>query len=157
MSFRTAGIVAALAAILLDQATKQMALALFSPADPVDVLPILQFTLAWNRGVSFGMFGGGGVPPWGFIAISIAISAFLAWQVWKAETRLAALGYALIVGGALGNVVDRAIYGAVIDFILLYWRDWHWPVFNVADMAITFGVGAVIIDSLWPRRTSTTS
>jgi signal peptidase II len=92
-----------------------------------------------------------------FIAVSLAISGFLAWQTLKAETRMAMFGYAFIVGGALGNVIDRAIYGAVIDFILLYWRQWSWPVFNVADMAITFGVGLILIDSLWPRRASTTS
>lgn len=143
--------------LVLDQASKQLALDAFTPIDRVALLPFLDLTLAWNKGVSFGMFGGGGAPAYVFVLIALAISAFLLWQMVKAETRLAALGYALIVGGALGNVVDRAIYGAVIDFILLYWRDWHWPVFNVADMAITFGVCLILADSLWPKRDSTTS
>jgi signal peptidase II len=66
------------------------------------------------------------------------------------------MGFGLIIGGALGNVIDRAIYGAVIDFILLSWKSWSWPVFNLADMAISCGVGLIIIDSLWPGRRSTT-
>ena len=142
---------------VLDQATKQVALDSFSPLDPVSVLPFLDLTLAWNRGVSFGMFGGGGVPALAFVAVSLAICAFLGWQLVKSGAWMEGLGYGLIIGGALGNVIDRAVYGAVIDFILLYWRDWSWPVFNVADMAITFGVILIIIDSLWPRRASTTS
>jgi signal peptidase II len=154
---RTYALVVIIAVILIDQATKQLALATFSPIVPIKVLPILDLTLAWNKGISFGMFGSGGVPVMVFIAVSLAISGFLAWQTLKAETRMAMFGYAFIVGGALGNVIDRAIYSAVIDFILLYWRQWSWPVFNVADMAITFGVGLILIDSLWPRRASTTS
>ncbi len=143
--------------LILDQASKQVALDAFTPIDRVALLPFLDLTLAWNRGVSFGMFGSGAAPPIVFVLVAVAISAFLVWQMLKAETRLAALGYALIVGGAVGNVVDRAIYGAVIDFILLYWRDWSWPVFNVADMAITFGVCLILADSLWPKRDSPTS
>lgn len=146
-----------MAALVLDQATKQFALSAFSPAAPIEVLPVLAFTLAWNKGVSFGMFGSGGVPAAAFIVVSLAIAAFLAWQIRKAETRLAAVGYGLIVGGALGNVLDRAVYGAVVDFVLLHWRDLSWPIFNVADMAITFGVMAILIDSLWPGGRSTTS
>ncbi|MGZ0188027.1 MAG: signal peptidase II [Alphaproteobacteria bacterium] len=157
MRDRTYAFVTITAAILLDQATKQLALATFSPIAPISVLPFLDLTLAWNRGVSFGMFGGGGVPVIVFIAVSLAISGFLAWQMVKAETRISMFGYAFIVGGALGNVIDRAIYGAVIDFVLLYWRQWSWPVFNIADMAITLGVVLILIDSLWPRRASTTS
>lgn len=157
MRLAALGSTAAVAAILLDQASKQAALAYLSPTDRIPVLPIFDLTLAWNRGVSFGMFGGGGVPPWAFILVSLGISAFLALLMWRAENRVAALGYGLIVGGALGNVIDRSIYGAVIDFALLHWRGWSFPVFNVADTAITFGVLLIVIDSLWPRSSSTTS
>ena len=151
------GLIAAALALAVDQATKQIALDLFQPHARVPVLPVLDLTLAWNRGVSFGMFGGGGVPAWAFILVSLAISAVLFWQMARSETWLAKVGFGLIVGGAIGNVIDRLIYGAVVDFILLYWREWSWPVFNVADTAITCGVALILIDSLWPRSASTTS
>lgn len=151
------GLAIAGAALVLDQASKQAALATLSETTRIKVLPFFDLTLAWNRGVSFGMFGSGGVPPWAFILISLAISGFLAWLMWRADNRLLALGYGLIVGGAIGNVIDRAIYGAVIDFLLAYWGRWSFPVFNIADTAITFGVILILIDSLWPGRSSTTS
>lgn len=157
MNPRRLGLAGAALALVLDQVTKQAALDLFSPAARVEVLPVLDFTLAWNRGVSFGFFGSGGVPPWTFILISIGIVGFLAVLMWREASQFGALGYGLIVGGALGNVVDRAIYGAVVDFILAHWGEWSFPVFNVADTAITLGVVLILIDSLWPRGSSTTS
>ncbi len=157
MSKGRLGLLAIAIALVLDQTTKQIALATFSPTDPIVLLPILELTLAWNRGVSFGMFGSGGMPALGFVAISLVISGFLAWQMAKAETWIVAVGYGLIVGGAVGNVVDRVIYGAVIDFILAHWGAWAFPVFNIADTAITCGVALILFDSLWPRRASTTS
>lgn len=143
--------------VVLDQASKQWALGAFRGGERVEVLPFLDFTLAWNRGVSFGLFGAGGIPPWAFILVALAISAFLGWLVWQAENRMQALGYAGIIGGAIGNVIDRGVHGAVVDFVLVYWGDWRFPVFNLADTAITLGVIIVIIDSLWPGRASTTS
>ncbi len=142
--------------LAFDQATKQYALEAFSPIEPIAVLPFLDLTLTWNRGVSFGLFGSGALPAVLFIGVALIISAFLLWQMLKAPAWVATLGYALIVGGAVGNVIDRAIYGAVIDFLLLHWRSWSWPVFNVADMSITFGVVLILIDSLWPGPPSTT-
>lgn len=143
--------------VVLDQASKQWALGMFRGGERVEILPFLDFTLAWNRGVSFGFFGAGGVPPWAFIIVALAISAFLGWLVWQAENRMQALGYAAIIGGAIGNVIDRGVHGAVVDFVLVYWGDWRFPVFNLADTTITLGVIIVIIDSLWPGRASTTS
>jgi len=157
VSPRRTGVIAIVVAILADQASKQVALASFSAADPIRVLPVFDLTLAWNRGVSFGMFGGGDVSPLVFFAIALAICAFLAWQMAKSETALLAAGYGLIVGGALGNALDRLIHGAVVDFLSVHWRGWAFPVFNIADAAITLGVILVIIDSLWPKRASTTS
>jgi signal peptidase II len=87
--------------------------------------------------------------------IAVLISAFLVWQLWNSTSLLVGLAFGLIIGGAIGNVIDRAIYGAVVDFILLSWKSWSWPVFNVADSAITCGVGLILIDSLWPDRRST--
>jgi len=144
------------ATIVLDQLTKYLALEGISAAEPISIFPFLDLKLTWNQGVSFGIFGGGSVPPFALILIAILISMFLSWQLWNSKKLILGMGFGLIIGGALGNVIDRAIYGAVIDFILLSWRSWSWPVFNVADMAISCGVGLIIIDSLWPGRRSTT-
>ncbi len=144
------------ATIVLDQLTKYLALEGISAAEPINIFPFLDLKLTWNQGVSFGIFGGGSVPPFVLILIAILISMFLIWQLWNSKKLILGMGFGLIIGGALGNVIDRAIYGAVIDFILLSWRSWSWPVFNVADMAISCGVGLIIIDSLWPGRRSTT-
>lgn len=144
------------ATIVLDQLTKYLALEGISAAEPINIFPFLDLKLTWNQGVSFGIFGGGSVPPFVLILIAILISMFLIWQLWNSKKLILGMGFGLIIGGALGNVIDRAIYGAVIDFILLSWKSWSWPVFNVADMAISCGVGLIIIDSLWPGRRSTT-
>ncbi|MEL0090397.1 MAG: signal peptidase II [Rhodospirillales bacterium] len=144
------------ATIVLDQLTKYLALEGISAAEPISIFPFLDLKLTWNQGVSFGIFGGGSVPPFVLILIAILISMFLIWQLWNSKKLILGMGFGLIIGGALGNVIDRAIYGAVIDFVLLSWKSWSWPVFNVADMAISCGVGLIIIDSLWPGRRSTT-
>ena len=144
------------ATIVLDQLTKYLALEGISAAEPTSIFPFLDLKLTWNQGVSFGIFGGGSVPPFVLILIAILISMFLIWQLWNSKKLILGMGFGLIIGGALGNVIDRAIYGAVIDFVLLSWKSWSWPVFNVADMAISCGVGLIIIDSLWPGRRSTT-
>ena len=144
------------ATIVLDQLTKYLALEGISAAEPISIFPLLDLKLTWNQGVSFGIFGGGSVPPFVLILIAILISMFLIWQLWNSKKLILGMGFGLIIGGALGNVIDRAIYGAVIDFILLSWKSWSWPVFNLADMAISCGVGLIIIDSLWPGRRSTT-
>jgi signal peptidase II len=144
------------ATIVLDQLTKYLALEGISAAEPINIFPFLDLKLTWNQGVSFGIFGGGSVPPFVLILIAILISMFLIWQLWNSKKLILGMGFGLIIGGALGNVIDRAIYGAVIDFVLLSWKSWSWPVFNVADMAISCGVGLIIIDSLWPGRRSTT-
>lgn len=154
---RKLALTVAILVLILDQATKQWALGRFNIGERMEVLPILDFTLAWNRGVSFGFFGGGGIPPWAFMLVALAIAGFLGWLAWQSESRMQAWGYGAIIGGAIGNVIDRGLYGAVVDFILAHWGDWYFPVFNIADTAITLGVIFVIIDSLWPGKASTTS
>ena len=113
--------------------------------------------MAWNRGVSFGMFGDGGVPAWALALVSLASAGFLAWQMLRSTSRKGVIGFALIIGGALGNVIDRGAYGAVVDFILLHYERYSWPIFNIADTAITIGVFLILIDSLWSKSASTTS
>lgn len=148
------GAVAVMTALVLDQATKWLILlVVMDPPRAIPVLPFFDLVLTWNPGVSFGLFADG-VSPWLFIAVALAVSALLAVWIWRAENAWIAVGSGLIVGGALGNVVDRLVHGAVVDFILLYVGNLHWPVFNVADAAISIGVGLVLFDGLFRRKTT---
>ena len=141
--------------VLLDQLTKLWALgALDDPPRVIELLGFLDLVLVWNRGVSFGLFGSGDAGVWPFVALAVVISIGLA--VWLARLRrvLMVLAVGLILGGALGNVVDRLVYGAVIDFVDLHAGSWHWPAFNLADAAITVGVVVLAVDALlkpWKR------
>lgn len=141
--------------VLLDQLTKLWVLgALDDPPRVVELLGFLDLVLVWNRGVSFGLFGGGDAGVWPFATLALAISTGLA--VWLVRLRrvLMVLAVGLILGGALGNVIDRLVYGAVVDFVDLHAGGWHWPVFNLADAAITVGVVVLAVDALlkpWKR------
>ncbi|MBF0326076.1 signal peptidase II [Magnetospirillum moscoviense] len=126
----------------------------FSPVR-VEILPIFDLVMAWNRGVSFGIFNNGG--DWNWLALSVlsvAISAGLVVWLKKAENALVALALGAIIGGALGNVIDRLRWGAVADFLDVHVAGYHWPAFNVADSAISVGAVLLILDSLFTRRNS---
>ncbi len=119
---------------------------------PHAILPFMDFTLIWNYGISYGWFatsGGGG--QWLLITLTLAICGFLLWILKATDTRLGQCGYGLIIGGALGNLVDRLVYGAVVDFISLHAAGFYWYVFNVADIWISFGLIALAIDA-WRSR-----
>ncbi|MBX9594091.1 MAG: signal peptidase II [Roseomonas sp.] len=107
-------------------------------------------TMVWNRGVTFGMFAGDGL--WTQVALGVmalAIAAFLLRWMARAENRLTALALGAVVGGAIGNVIDRARFGAVADFADAHAWGWHWYVFNVADAAIVIGVCCLLADALF--------
>jgi len=107
-----------------------------------------RLVMVFNRGVSFGMLGGeGALPPW--ILSGIAIGVCVGLFVWlrRNDRAWVAWGIGLVMGGAIGNVVDRARWGAVFDFADFYVGSWHWPAFNVADAAIVVGVGLLLMDS----------
>ncbi|MEM9683195.1 MAG: signal peptidase II, partial [Pseudomonadota bacterium] len=109
--------------------------------------------LVWNRGVSFGMFGTDS--PWGPVllsALALIISACLVIWLRRVEERFLAAAIGFVLGGALGNVIDRLQYGAVADFLDFHAFGYHWPAFNVADSAITVGVVLLLYDSLFPAR-----
>ncbi len=119
----------------------------------VDLLPVLSLTMVWNQGVTFGLFKADGT--WGpllLVAVAVAIVAALAVWLRRAEGKLVALSLGAIAGGAIGNVLDRLRFGAVVDFIHLHAGGWSWYVFNVADAAIVCGVAALVLDGLRPRR-----
>ena len=149
------GLVGLLATLVLDQASK---LWLYFGTDLVLTGPwrlngFTDFVVVWNRGVSYGMFQQeGGLGRWLLVAVSLVAAIGLGLWMSRATSRLLALSLGLIVGGALGNAVDRAAYGAVYDFVHLHAGTWSRYVFNVADAAIVAGVIGLILDGLMPQR-----
>ena len=143
--------------LILDQCSKLIADSLLRYGEPVRLLPFFDLNKVYNTGAVFSFLSNAsGWQRWFFIGLSLVVSAVLA--VWlrrlpPGETRLA-LGLSLILGGALGNLIDRLVYGLVIDFLDLYYRDWHWPVFNVADSAITLGAVLLVVDAFRGHRQS---
>lgn len=137
---------------LLDQISKSLILDMFAN-DPrgVEVLPFFNLVLAWNRGVSFGMFGGGTVPAWGLAVVSFAICGVLLVWMFRSAGRWTTVSLGLVIGGAIGNVIDRFMHGAVVDFLDFHVAGTHWPAFNVADSAITVGVVLLVVESLFSR------
>ncbi|MFN4090462.1 MAG: signal peptidase II [Alphaproteobacteria bacterium] len=143
--------------LVLDQITKWFVL--FQVMDPprtIEVLPFLNLVIVWNQGVSFGMFGGGAVPPWAFAVLSAVICVALLVWLRRAETNWTRAAIGLVIGGAVGNVVDRILFGAVFDFLDLHVAGWHWPAFNLADSAISVGVVLLLVESLLPERKAST-
>jgi signal peptidase II len=142
----------------LDQLTKVLANAHLNPYELVPVAPLLALRLMFNEGAAFSLLAGaGGWQRWFFTLVAVVISVVIV--VWlrrlRAEEKWMAAALAMILGGALGNMVDRLLYGHVIDFIFVYYGDWYWPAFNVADSAITVGAGLVLLDHfLHARRKS---
>ena len=137
--------------ILLDQATKQIAEALLTYAQPVEVLPIFSFTLLYNKGAAFSFLSDQtGWQRWLFVLLALGVSVVLtAWlRRLKQEERWTAVALALIIGGALGNVIDRILFGQVIDFLHFHYANHYFPAFNVADSAITVGVAVMLLDAL---------
>lgn len=150
-----AGIVAFVTVLCADQVSKWWILDIFDlPAKgSVAIMPGLNFTMVWNHAVTFGMLGG--VGPWGpLLFCTVALLAVLAllWQMIRTTRMVVAIASAAIAGGAVGNVIDRVHFGAVVDFIHVHAYGWNWYVFNVADSAIDCGVIAWVIDSIWSER-----
>jgi lipoprotein signal peptidase len=112
----------------------------------------LDLTMVWNRGVTFGLLSGDGPMNHLILALlAIVIALLLLRWMARAETRWVAVALGAVVGGAVGNVIDRLRFGAVVDFVDAYAWDWHWYVFNVADAAIVCGVGVLLADALFRR------
>lgn len=146
MNSRILGGFCAIAALGLDQSTKALALNIPELERGVEILPFLNLVRVLNDGVSFGMLGGI-VPWWGLIALAAVIVAWLLIWLWRAPDRLAAAALGLIIGGALGNVIDRLRYQAVPDFLDFHFGTYHWPSFNLADVAIFCGAALLFWDS----------
>jgi signal peptidase II len=143
----------AAAAFMADQATKTLALALLEPGWPVAVFPGFNLRLGFNAGASFGMLSETMAGrPLVMALLTGGLTMFLAWLGLKARAPLERAGFALIVGGATGNIVDRLRQGVVTDFLDFYWRDWHWPTFNGADIAIFLGAVSILLAAWKSRR-----
>jgi len=149
------GLATAIVVLLADQASKWAILSLIDLPDRgrIVLAPVLNLSMVWNRGVTFGLLTGFG--EWSHLmlaGVAICVVAALGVWLWRAESRLAAIALGAIAGGAIGNVIDRLRFGAVVDFIDAHLGIWHWYVFNLADAAIVCGVIALVIDSQWSRR-----
>lgn len=152
------GLAVAVVLLLADQASKwwvleviELPLARHVPllaAGPIG----LDLTMVWNRGVTFGLFSGDG--PLNHIILAViatAIAGFLLRWMARAENRTVAAALGAVVGGAIGNVIDRLRFGAVVDFVDFHAWGWHWYVFNIADAGIVCGVGVLLADALFRR------
>jgi signal peptidase II len=149
------GLVVAAVVLVLDQATKWLILTeVMDPPRRIPVTDFFDLVLVWNPGISFGLLGGSaGWQPWVLAAFGTVVAGgLLVWLHRAALGLLPSLGVGLIVGGALGNVIDRLRYGAVVDFLDFHLGGWHWPAFNVADSAITIGVAALVLDAILQNR-----
>jgi signal peptidase II len=142
------------AVIVLDQLTKQLAVDLLEMHQPVAVAPFLNLTLTYNTGAAFSLLNdAGGWQRWLFAGLSVVVSIVIVAWLWgiPSRERWLACGLALVLGGALGNLWDRLLIGAVVDFIDVYYQRWHWPAFNVADSAICVGAALLIISTFKAR------
>lgn len=149
------GALSALLVLVADQASKYWVLNILHLPElgSIPVLPVLSLTMVWNHGITFGLLNGEG-PASSLILAAVALAVVAALAVWlrRAENRLVAVALGAIAGGAVGNVIDRTRYGAVVDFIHAHAWGWSWYVFNVADAAIVCGVAALVLDGLRPRQ-----
>ena len=143
------GLAVASVIVIADQIIKWWAISLLAEQPyGIEVLPFFNLILVWNQGISFGIFGGGLMPPWLLGGVALAVALALVIWLRKAETRLLAATIGLVIGGAIGNVVDRFRFGAVADFLDFHWAGYHWPAFNLADAAISVGVVILLLDTL---------
>ncbi len=141
-----------LVVVVLDQLSKYWVVASFAEYEVLTVWPVFNLTLVYNTGAAFSFLSdAGGWQRWFFITIAVVVSAIL--MVWltrlQAHERLTALGLAFVIGGAVGNLIDRIVLGKVVDFLQWHWQDWYWPSFNLADSAITLGVVLLLVDGVF--------
>ncbi|MBV9549003.1 MAG: signal peptidase II [Alphaproteobacteria bacterium] len=157
---RMLGLSAALLAFVADQGSK---LALLygagfrhmGPGESVPVLPFFNLVMVWNPGISYGLFpASGALGTWLLEAATLGVILFLGWWMWKSRDSVVVLGCGLIIGGGVGNLLDRLLYGRVADFFHFYGFGYDWYVFNIADLAVTLGAVAFIYDVLKPSESS---
>ena len=140
----------ALVVIVLDQFTKTLILGYFQLGDSRHVTPFFNVVRVHNTGAAFSFLAGAaGWQRWFFITLGFVATGFIVWMLRSHPTqKLFCFAVTMIMGGALGNVIDRLLHGYVVDFIQLHWRGWYFPSFNLADSAITLGAVLLIVDEV---------
>ena len=145
------GGLAALVAFVVDQVTKAIVVSNASVLNAgVSVVPGFNLTFHRNDGVTFGLLGG--APWWSLVVLALAVCAWLAVMMLRTHNRIEVIAFGSILGGALGNVVDRLRYRAVTDFLDFYVGTAHWPAFNMADVFVVGGVGLLLVAPMINRR-----
>jgi signal peptidase II len=143
----------ALGVVALDQATKLAILQRFAEGESLPVTPFFNLVLVYNKGAAFSFLAS--APGWQtplLVTVSVIAIAIVGWMLWRNPARLVLdIGLTLILGGAIGNLIDRLAYGKVVDFLLFHLNGWSYPAFNVADSAITVGAALLIIESFLPK------
>ena len=136
--------------LLLDQLSKWSALSNLKLGIPEEVLPFMNWLLLFNPGAAFSFLAqSSGWQRWFFTILGLAASLYILWLLRKNQSnKMLSWALSLILGGALGNVLDRIMYGAVVDFIDLHYGNWHWPAFNIADSAICIGATLIVFSEL---------
>lgn len=156
------GLTVALIVLILDQLSKYILLGVFRPEGVsetpfftdriIELLPFFNFRMAWNTGISFSMFDGGGTTTYILLVMQSAITIALIWWLRTFQGRLVQAATGLIIGGAVGNIIDRARWGAVADFFDFHVAGWHFATFNVADSCITIGAALWLLDLVLNRQ-----
>jgi signal peptidase II len=134
----------------VDYITKAVVVANMKLYESIEILPIFNFTYMHNYGAAFSFLSdAGGWQRWFFSTIAVVISLLLTYWLKKLPAKNWVLcgAYAMVIGGAIGNLVDRLVHGFVVDFLHFYYQDWHYPAFNVADIAIVCGAGLLLFDA----------
>jgi signal peptidase II len=140
----------ALLVLVLDQFTKVLVLGVFQLGDSTSITSFFNLVRVHNHGAAFSFLAGaGGWQRWFFTGIGVAAAIFMVWMLRSHPgQKLFSLAISLILGGAIGNVIDRLLYGYVVDFLDFYWGTWHFPAFNVADAGISVGAALLILDEI---------
>ena len=148
---RTLGGALALVVLVLDAASKAVVVGHYSDGPPLVVTPFLNIALTFNRGMSYGWFNAGQIPPVAWFLLALVFAVVLSVWLWRAPGFLIQIALAFIIGGALGNGVDRMTFGAVADFIDVHAAGWHFWTFNIADVGISLGAALLFCDSLFRK------
>ena len=148
------GILAVVGAVATDQVTKAWVVASADTLkDGIAVFPGLNLTFHRNDGVTFGLLGG--APWWGLLLLALIICAWLLIMMLRTESSIEAIAYGAIIGGALGNVIDRIRFGAVTDFLDFHVGTYHWPAFNLADVAVITGAAVLVLSPVFSSQVRT--
>ncbi|ENO13469.1 lipoprotein signal peptidase [Marinobacter nanhaiticus D15-8W] len=141
---------------LTDQIIKWLVQQSMAYGQSIEITPFFNWVHVWNEGAAFSLFAdSGGWQRYFFIAIAIVVSGVLVNLILDSRQRAEALAYAMVLGGALGNVIDRVFRGYVVDYLDFHWQSWHWPAFNLADVFIVLGVIMILAMSSGPTKVPT--